>query len=127
MENLIIEASSKTPAVSFGIDGKMELSGRSIPENAIDFYKPLYDWLDAFAANPCSQVEINIKLEYFNTSSSKCLLDVFKKAEAIGKTKNSQVKINWYYEVDDEDMLEAGEDYDIIISIPFKFIEVESL
>ncbi len=62
-------------------------------------------------------------LEYFNTSSSKCILDVFKKLEAIHKGKN-EVIINWYYEEDDEDMLEAGEDYESIIRVPFKMIEI---
>jgi len=67
--------------------------------------------------------EVNVQLEYFNTSSSKCILDVFKKLEAIHKSGN-EVIINWYYEEDDEDMLEAGEDYESIIRIPFKMIEV---
>jgi hypothetical protein len=64
-----------------------------------------------------------VQLEYFNTSSSKCILDVFKKLEAINKGEND-VLINWYYEEDDEDMLEAGEDYESIIRVPFKMIEI---
>ena len=66
---------------------------------------------------------MNIQLEYFNTSSSKCILDLFKKLEAINKA----ITIHWYYEVDDEDMLEAGEDYEAIINIPFKMIEVDEI
>jgi len=64
-----------------------------------------------------------VKLEYFNTSSSKCILDVFKKLEMIHKAKND-VEIKWYYEEDDEDMLEAGEDYESIIRVPFEMIEI---
>ena len=67
---------------------------------------------------------MNIQLEYFNTSSSKCILDIFKKLELIYK-KGSKVQINWYYEEDDEDMFEAGEDYQSIINIPFSMIEME--
>jgi hypothetical protein len=67
--------------------------------------------------------QVNVQLEYFNTSSSKCILDVFKKLEAINKGK-SEVTVNWYYEEDDEDMLEAGEDYESIIRVPFKMIEI---
>ena len=66
---------------------------------------------------------MNVQLEYFNTSSSKCILDVFKKLESIQKGKQ-EVIINWYYEEDDEDMLEAGEDYESIIRVPFKMIEI---
>ncbi len=101
----------------------MEIKGRSIPENSIDFYKPMVDWLDEYAKNPREKTIVNVQLEYFNTSSSKCILDVFKKLEAINKGKSS-VQVNWYYEEDDEDMLEAGEDYESIIRVPFKMIEI---
>ncbi len=124
MESLFIEGTSKTPNVKFDAnDGLMEIKGRSIPENSIEFYKPMVDWLDKYAKTPKSLTKVNIQLEYFNTSSSKCILDVFKKLEAIHKA-NNQVQINWYYEEDDEDMLEAGEDYESIIRVPFKMIEI---
>jgi len=125
MEPISITGTPKTPTVSFDRDsGKVEIKGRSIPENSIEFYKPLVDWLEAYLSNPAELTEVNIQLEYFNTSSSKCILDVFKKLEAIYKSGN-EVVIKWYYEEDDEDMLEAGEDYQSIIKIPFKMIETE--
>ncbi len=68
---------------------------------------------------------MNVQLEYFNTSSSKCILDVFKRLESI-VNNGHDVIINWHYEEDDEDMLEAGEDYQSIIKVPFKMIEVEA-
>ena len=124
MESLLIEGTAKTPNVKFDAEqGFIEIKGRSIPENSIEFYKPLIDWLDDYAKTPKSNTKVNIQLEYFNTSSSKCILDVFKKLEVIHKIKND-VTINWYYEEDDEDMLEAGEDYESIIRIPFKMIEI---
>ena len=124
METLTIEGSPKTPTVKFDASlGTVEIKGRSIPENSIEFYKPLVDWLEEYSKGPASLTKVNIQLEYFNTSSSKCILDVFKKLEAIYKAKN-EVIINWYYEEDDEDMLEAGEDYESIIHVPFKMIEI---
>ncbi len=125
MEELVIEGSPKTPTIKFDPkSGDLLLKGRSIPENSIEFYKPLVDVLDAYNASPQSTTKVDIQLEYFNTSSSKCILDVFKKLEAIN-SGSSEVTINWFYEEDDEDMLEAGEDYQAIISVPFKMIEVE--
>jgi len=124
MEALSIEGTAKTPSVSFnGQKGVLEIKGRSIPENSIEFYKPLVDWLEEYTSASLDQTQVNVQLEYFNTSSSKCILDVFKKLEAIHKGKN-EVIINWYYEEDDEDMLEAGEDYESIIRVPFKMIEI---
>ena len=124
MEPLLIEGTPKTPSIRFEADqGLIEIKGRSIPENSIEFYKPLVDWLEKYSESPGQLTKVNIQLEYFNTSSSKCILDVFKKLEAIHKAKH-EVIINWYYEEDDEDMLEAGEDYESIIRVPFKMIEI---
>ena len=103
--------------------GILEVKGRSIPENSIEFYKPLVDALDKYAGSAKPATTVNVQLEYFNTSSSKCILDVFKKLESINKS-GSAVTINWHYEEDDEDMLEAGEDYQAIINVPFKMIMV---
>jgi len=124
MEAISIEGTAKTPTVKFDAQaGVFEIKGRSIPENSIEFYKPLVDWLDEYAKGPLPSTQVNVQLEYFNTSSSKCILDVFKKLEAINKG-NSEVVVNWYYEEDDEDMLEAGEDYESIIRVPFKMIQI---
>jgi hypothetical protein len=124
MEPISIEGTAKTPTVKFNSEeGIIEIKGRSIPENSVEFYKPLVDWLEEYKKGPLPKTMVNIQLEYFNTSSSKCILDVFKKLEAIHKGKN-EVEINWYYEEDDEDMLEAGEDYESIIRVPFKMIEI---
>lgn len=125
MNSLVIEGSPKTPTINFdGINGAFLIEGRSIPENSLDFYKPVMEWLDSYILEPQKETKVSIKLEYFNTSSSKCILDVFKKLEAIFKRGN-KVIINWHYEVDDEDMLEAGEDYQSIVKIPFNMIEDE--
>ncbi len=127
MENLTLEGSAKTPTVSFDSDnGVLELKGRSIPENSIEFYKPLNDWIDAYGASPKPNTIVDVKLEYFNTSSSKCILDLFKQLEKLN-AGNTEVKVNWYFEEDDEDMEEAGEDYQAIIDLPFKMIEVEEI
>ncbi|HPY68085.1 MAG TPA: DUF1987 domain-containing protein [Bacteroidales bacterium] len=124
MEPIKIEGTPKTPTVRFDSSaGVFEIRGRSIPENSVEFYKPIVDWLDSYKENPLPKTIVNIRLEYFNTSSSKCILDVFKKLEAIHKAKND-VEVHWYYEEDDEDMLEAGEDYESIIRVPFKMIEI---
>ena len=123
MDALKLEGSPKTPVVNFDpSEGLLELKGRSIPENSIEFYKPLFDWIDSYGNQPKEQTEVNIVLEYFNTSSSKCILDFFKKLETLNNGGKTAVSVNWHYEEDDEDMLEAGEDYDAIIDIPFRLI-----
>ena len=125
MENITIEGSPKTPTVDFNAsNGVLVVKGRSIPENSIEFYKPLLEWIEQYSQAPQSKTEVVIQLEYFNTSSSKCILDVFKKLETISSAGKA-IEIMWHYEEDDEDMLEAGEDYEAIINIPFKMVEIE--
>lgn len=127
MEPLHLEGSAKTPHISFDPStGLLELKGRSIPENSIDFYKPLIDWLDKYGRQPQPSTQLNVQLEYFNTSSSKCILDLFKKLEAI-RAAGNEVLVLWHYEEDDEDMLEAGEDYAGIINVPFRMIQIEEV
>jgi hypothetical protein len=127
MENLVIPGSAKTPSIDFNAEsGRVLLRGRSIPENSIEFYKPLNDWLDAYAQTPVENTTVDMRLEYFNTSSSKCILDLFKRLERI-YSSDRKVNVNWYFEKDDEDMEEAGEDYEAIVNIPFTIIEVDEI
>ena len=127
MEKLVINGSAKTPSIDFDSEtGTLALKGRSIPENSIEFYKPLNDWLDTYAGSPKEKTTVDVRLEYFNTSSSKCILDFFKRLEKVN-SDNTNVHVNWYFETDDEDMEEAGEDYEAIVGLPFSIIEVEEI
>lgn len=127
MEKLYLEGSAKTPTIDFNFEtGVLELKGRSIPENSIEFFKPLNDWIDGYGASPKEKTTIEVRLEYFNTSSSKCILDLFKKLEGVNGNSTT-VDVKWYFETDDEDMQEAGEDYEAIVGLPFKIIEVAEI
>lgn len=126
MDNLTINPTQKTPKINLDAEsGNLLIEGRSIPENSVDFFQPVYDWIDAYAESPKKNTTMDVKLEYFNTSSSKCILKVLKKLENMNAANKSQVAINWYYEADDEDMLEAGQDFDVIIGIPFKMVSID--
>jgi hypothetical protein len=124
MKKYSIESTAKTPSISldFGT-GVLEVKGRSFPENAIEFYKPLFDALEEYARSAKSTTKVNFQLENFDTASAKCILDIFKKLEKIG-SETRVVIINWYYKEGDEDTLEAGEDYAALISLKFNLIEV---
>ena len=123
--SLYLEESLKTPKIEFSIDkGELEISGRSIPENAIDFYKPVMEWLeDLFGSNDSHQFTVKIQLEYFNTSSSKCLVEIFRRLEKMHQ-KGSKIDVKWFYDEDDEDMQESGSDFRQIIKIPIEMIPV---
>ncbi len=121
MQSIKIQPTRNTPAVLLDPEkGVFKLFGRSSPENSIQFYEPLRL---ALANNIKSQkVDVRIKMEYFNTSSSKCIYDLLKEVKAL-KDKGKDVTVRWYYDEDDEDMLEAGEDYSDLLDLSFILIE----
>jgi len=119
MKNLYLERTARTPQINFdAIKGQLLLEGRSIPEDAYSFYAPIYEWLKQFDKEGSSDILLEFKLEYFNTSSSKCILNILKLIEL---QKQKKVSIKWFYEEDDEDMLESGQDYDQLISLKIDF------
>ena len=94
--------------------------GRSSPENSLGFYEPIRTSLSQDMKT--DTLDIRIKMEYFNTSSSKCLYDIFKEIKYLSD-QGKEVNVRWYYEQDDEDMMEAGEDYSDLLDLPFVFVE----
>jgi hypothetical protein len=118
MEDLFINGTPSTPVVNFKICGEVNLEGRSLPEDSVSFYQPLFEWAKQLNSE---KVIVNIKLEYINTSSSKQLLTLLK---IIDENENrKELKVNWFYEEGDLDSLETGEHYSTVIDAPFKFIE----
>lgn len=122
MKDLIIKETEKTPSVKLGINGVLKIEGRSIPEDAASFFRPLLDWTKDFTAD---EIRVDIKLEYFNTSSSKFILEMLRLLE--NNTNNKNILVNWFYEEGDLDVLESGQYFESIIGIPFKYIEYEEL
>lgn len=124
MKSIIFESTPKTPEIKFDADkGLISLKGRSIPEHTVEFYKPLHKWIEEYGQNPQPKTNVEMYIEYYNTSSSKSILDLFKRLEKIYKNGHD-IKVNWYYEEEDESLFEAGEEYKTMIDLPFETISV---
>jgi len=122
MEVINITGTDDTPNVILDKEnGKFEISGRSLPEDVNMFYEPILEWIDGYAEAPADKTEFHFKLEYFNTASSKVILDILLKFEEIVENDNAVV-IKWHYHEEEEDMLEAGEEYADIVEIPFDYV-----
>lgn len=120
MEQIKFVATKNTPAINIDKpNGIFKISGRSLPEDVIKFYKPVFDWIDLFSKNPGEKLSIEFELEYFNTPSSKIILDMLMKFEEIHHLGTCAVSVNWIYEYDDEDMMDAGVEYKALVGIPF--------
>jgi len=120
METIKIQGTEDTPKIILDAGNDiLEISGRSLPEDVSSFYEPVLNWLSEYAENPSKKTIFNFKLTYFNTASSKLLLDILMKLEEMNE-KGQDVLIRWHYPEDDEDMAEAGEEYADIVDVPFE-------
>lgn len=120
MENVFIKGTDRTPEVDFNFTtGVLSISGRSIPENPISFYKELENYILVYGKSPMQNTLFRVTLEYFNTSTSKCLVELFKLLEAI-HSDQYKVLVEWFYEEEDEEIMDSGEDYKDIVDIPFE-------
>jgi hypothetical protein len=120
MEKHVIQEELKNcPGIVYYPDtNKLEMVGRSIPENPELIFRRLEEWISShFEKN--SALLVNIQLEYINSGSSKYLYEVLKRLTSYNRSGKS-VKMKWLYEEDDEAMLELGEHYRDTAGIPLE-------
>jgi len=118
MGNLELKETVNTPYVLCEERGNVVIEGRSFPENPFEFFEPIVSWLKMFNGE---QVNMHIKLEYFNTSTCKHLLALLQIVAK--KVVSENLSVNWYYEEEDEDVLEIGQHYSRAIRSDFNFVE----
>ena len=110
MEDLFIKGTASVPMVSFKTNGEIKLEGRALVEDAFKFFQPLITWAKEFNGD---ELNIEINLEYFNTSVSKQLLDLFRVFD--GNPNNRVINVKWRYEEGDDEMQESGEIYEDLL------------
>lgn len=103
------------------LENRFVFKGRSIPENAFDFYKPVIDWIDLYSKNPNALSTFEFRFEHINTHSTQQIMKILQRLDKFpGDTK---VKLKWYYPKDDTDMLDIGNRLKEILGVDLKFIE----
>ena len=122
MKPIMLDATQDTPKVELDSTKNLfKVTERSLPENAIEFYDPILEWLEEYSKNPNNETIFDFKLEYFNTASSKQIIKIILILEKVAV--NNKVKIRWYYRSIDEDMESLGARYDRLIKVEFELIE----
>lgn len=117
---VLAEKTDRSPRITYHAN-RLEILGRSYMNNSVDFYKDIIAKLESLVSK---SIDVRIALDYFNTSSSKCLLELFKMLET-KSTFGTKVNIRWEYSPKYYDMLEAGEDYrDILEGVNFEIVEI---
>ncbi|CAN2041167.1 SiaC family regulatory phosphoprotein domain-containing protein [Candidatus Magnetomoraceae bacterium gMMP-15] len=128
MENLNIESTECTPSIFFDFNNNtLKITGESYPENTSKFYEPIFNWLEEYLEQVKDQtVAMNIEIVYFNSSSSKILMDLFDMLEEEAEQEKNIV-VNWYYDKENDMALEYGEEFkEDLESLTFNLVEIES-
>ena len=124
MEALRIEATEETPEVILDADNNIfSISGRSLPEDSISFYEPIFAWLQQFGEEVENDVAFEFFMEYYNTSSAKQLAKVFLLLEKM--SDKAYVQIIWKYRKSDPDMMSSGMRFSKLLSLDFEIKEVD--
>ena len=129
--SLKIEGTENSAHFDFDTDKHIfSIVGVSKPENVSEFFTPVLHWLDHYYAttikeNIVHNLVVDVKLDYYNTASSKYLAGIFYKFKKWLKFIPN-FKINWYYDEYDDMMLEDGKDISAAVDIPMNYIAVES-
>jgi hypothetical protein len=121
MNTLIIDDTKETPRIHFDPGNNIfEISSRSLPEDADEFYIPVIKWLENYAEKPNPVTNFTFKLDYYNTASARYITKIVKILDSLGEEYD--VKAYWYYREIDEDMQAMGEEYDEMTSIDFELV-----
>jgi len=121
MEKLVIPATEDTPEVNFNKEnGVFLISGKSLPEDVIEFYSPIFSWLEKYATDPNETTRMQVKIIYFNSASQRALNEIFT---ILGRVtmKGKTVEVEWLYHEDDDEMKEAGKEFADITQLSFHF------
>jgi hypothetical protein len=122
MDTLIIEPTLNSPRVVLDPqENRFEFSGESRPENVRNFYLPVLEWLEEFSNSASGSCTFVFNFEYFNSTSAKYILDVFKILHTISQ-KGTRIEVKWHYEEDDEDMYEVGQEMSRMSGLDFEYV-----
>ncbi len=120
LEKLEIPAGIDTPYISLNArTGECYFTGKSYPDDIAEFYGSIVEWFEEYIYSGVVDLTINMKLTYYNSSSQKIYTDIFEKLHA---AENFKTTVNWYYAEDDEDMLDAGQEFYRLVEVPFNFV-----
>jgi len=123
MQELRISPGKNTPEIMMNPTGSIQISGRSIHENVAEFFEPIENWINSYVEEPAEVTRVDINLEYFNSASAKTFIHLLELLKRV-TLKNGKCIYNWYYEEGDEDILERGEYFSIVLKVPFNFIKI---
>ncbi len=120
VESLRLEGTEDTPMIDFNTStGIFKISGKALPENAHEFFKPIEDWVNEYVEDPLDSTVVEMQIDYFNSAATRYIFNLLMCFEEIVEN-GKEAKVVWFYKPND-DMIEAkGEEFESILEIPFE-------
>jgi hypothetical protein len=126
MDNIYVEKSKKTPLIHINLkENKFLIKGPSFSENIVDIYNPIIDWIDTNIPNLDTELVCELYFTVLNSASHKKIFQILIRLNSY-LDAGKKIKVQWFYDEDDEDIMEMGEDLTELINIPFEIIPVRS-
>lgn len=121
MNPLLIQPTPSSPAVHFEPTARtLTIAGESYPENSFAFYAPILDWAREYLAEG-EALQVELRLVYMNSSSTKCVLDLFELLEGAYQ-RGKAVAVAWHYDPDNPRALELAEEFREEVTFPFRTV-----
>lgn len=122
MNDFSLPGSQSTPAIqSDWAAGSVSMQGDSYPENSYELFHQVFEWIERFLAEAERPLSLELRLLYLNTSSIKAMMDIFDLLEAAHQ-QGKAVAVNWYYDRQNERVVELAEEFKEDCSFPFSIL-----
>ncbi|PKR79684.1 hypothetical protein CW751_13675 [Brumimicrobium salinarum] len=114
MQRLKIDPTASSFFVDLNADtGIFNFQGESRPENAPSFFEPIIAWLITYRNTiekdkDSHHLKVIFKLDYFNSTSTKYIVDIAKLLKSIDDLPNVNLATEWFYKSIDEDIRDSG-------------------
>jgi len=119
MEVLLIKEENEKPKIKFdGDNGILTITGKSYPEDVTNFYKPLFDYISLYKANPNKKTIIEFNWLYYNTATSKVIVKIIMMLKDISPV----LEVKWFCKQDMDLMIEKGKELKDILEINLEIV-----
>jgi len=126
MENIYVEKTKKTPLIHISLkENKFLIKGPSFSENIVDIYNPIIEWIDGNIPNLENELICELYFTVLNSASHKKIFQILIRLNSF-LDAGKKITVKWFYDEDDEDIMEMGEDLTELINLPFEIIPVRN-
>jgi len=126
MESIYIKKTKKAPLINLNLeDNIFQIKGPSFSEDIIEIYTPVIEWIESELPKLEKELACEFYFTVLNSASHKKIFQILIKLNSL-LDEGKKIRVKWYYDEDDEDIMEMGEDLIELINIPFELISIDN-